>query len=358
MTELLYAASAPVFKLAGQPNGDLGRDLLRLEVEESTAGLKTMRAIVAATSPASEVDGESIYLDGSVLDFGTELEVSLGPGGNERIVFTGVVSAIEALWEEAGLPMVRVFAEDTLMRLRMTRRVRTYEQVGDEDIARAIASEHGLQANVAAPGPTYDVVHQWNKSDLAFLRERARAVEAEIWFDGKLNFATRPNRSGTSVTLVRGNQLIGFEARADLAHQRSKVTVSGYDARDRARIEEETESEAIQAEVTGGTTGVSVLSRALGERVSHRVRETPLVAAEARAWARAEMLRRSRRFVTVLGTTSGTPELVVGSRISLERVGRAFNGGGYYATRVAHSYDVRKGHRTRFEAERPTVNGA
>jgi phage protein D len=90
--------------------------------------------------------------------------------------------------------------------------------------------------------------------------------------------------------------------------------------------------------------------------VSHRVREAPLVDGEATAWAKAEMLRRSRAFVTVVGTTSGTPDLVVSSRVTLDRVGPPFDGDGYYVTRVAHSFDLIDGHRTRFEAERPTVN--
>ncbi len=99
-----------------------------------------------------------------------------------------------------------------------------------------------------------------------------------------------------------------------------------------------------------------MLERAFGERVSYRVRENPLSDGEARDWARAEMLRRSRAFVTVTGTTRGTPALAVGSKLTLERVGAPFEGGGYYATWVCHSYDLTSGYRTHFRAERGTVN--
>ena len=58
--------------------------------------------------------------------------------------------------------------------------------------------------------------------------------------------------------------------------------------------------------------------------MSYRVREVPLVDGEARAWARAEMLRRARGFVTVSGVTRGTPDMVVGSTLTLERVGHPF----------------------------------
>ena len=358
MTEPLYSSSAPVFKVEGQVEPTLARDLVRLDVEETTAGLKTCAARFLAVGPKSGASSEQLeYLDGSKLDFGKKLQVSLGPSGDERIVFTGSISGLEIRFDEGHEPEVTAFAEDALMKLRMTRRAKTYEQMSDADIAAAVANEHGLTPSTAADGPTYDVVQQWNQSDLAFLRERARLVQAELWCeDDTLNFKTRGNRSASSVTLVQGNQLVSIECRADLAHQRTKVTVSGYDAAQRATIEQEAGSDTVQAEVSGGQTGPSVLQRALGERVSSRVREAPLLDGEATAWANAEMLRRSRGFVTVAGTTHGTPDLVVGSRLTLQRVGSPFEGDGYYVTSVRQSYDLRSGLRTRFVAERATVN--
>jgi phage protein D len=229
--------------------------------------------------------------------------------------------------------------------------------MSDADIASQIASEHGLTPRVNADGPTYDVVQQWNQSDLAFLRERALPIQAVVTLDDDtLHFESRTARTGTEITLISGNQLIDVQLRADLAHQRTKVKVSGYDARERDTIDEEAEGSVVQGEVQGGLTGPDVLRRAFGERVSHRVRDVPLTSGEAREWARAEMLRRARGFVTAAGTTNGTPDLVVGSRVSLERVGGPFNGDGYYVTRVRHSYDRGSGFRTHFEAERATVN--
>jgi len=359
MTELLYSSSAPVFSVEGATESVLGRDLLRLDVDESTDGLKTLRAAFLAVGPAPGAATEQLqYLDGSVLDFGKRLAVSLGPPGDERTVFQGLVSALEVDFQEGEQPVVTAFAEDALMRLRMTRRSRTYNDVSDADIARAIASEHSLSADTAVDGPTYDVVQQWNQSDLAFLRARAELVQAEIWIEREtLNFKTRQNRSATTFTLVRGNELIDVRLRADLAHQRSSITVSGFDASARGTIDERAGSDAIQSEIAGGASGVAILERAFGKRPSQRVREAPIEAAEARSWARAEMLRRSRRFVEVAGTTRGTPGMVVGSRLELDGVGAPFDGDGYYVTRVAHSYDLVAGHRTRFHAERPNVNG-
>jgi uncharacterized protein len=358
VTDLLYGATAPVFKVDGAVKGELARDLLRLEVEETTRGLKSCRAFFLAVAGREGASSEQLeYLDGAVVDFGKALEVSIGPTGNERVIFKGEIYGLEASHREGEPPNVTVFAEDKLMRLRMTRRTKTYERMADADIATAIAGEHGLTPDAAADGPTYDRVLQANQSDLAFLRARAERVQAELWCDGDtLNFKTRGNRNGTEVTLVMGNHLLRLDARADLAHQRTKVVVHGYDAQSRKEIEEQAGADAIQAEVTGGRTGPAVLERAFGERVSNLVREVPIVDGEATAWAKAKLLERARSFVTVTGTTRGTPDMVVGSRITLQRVGSPFEGAGYYATRVRHTYDLQDGHRTHFEAERATVN--
>jgi phage protein D len=357
MTSALFESAVPVFQVDDAIKGELARDLRRLEVEETTSGLKTLSARLVGHGPRQGASQEvQLYLDGAILDFGKKLKVALGPEGDQRTVFEGFISALESSFRDGEDPEVVVFAEDRLMRLRMTRRMKTYENVTDADIVQAIASEHGMQAHTDADGPTYDVVQQWNLSDLAFLRERARLLQAEIWFqDDAIYFMTRNKRTATALTLVQGNELIQLDARADLAHQRTSVKLAGYDAAQRDGIEEEAASDAIDAEISGGRTGPAVLEQAFGERISYRVRDVPLADGEARAWARAEMVRRARAFVTVSGVTRGSPDMVVGSALTLQRVGHPFEGAGYYVTWVLQTYDLTNGHRTRFAAERPTV---
>lgn len=354
----LLAATAPVLKMDGTVQADLARDLLRLDIEETTGGLRTLVAHVVGSASRENPTSDVVeYLDGQVVDFGKRLEVSVGPPGNERVVFAGLVSAIEVSFEEGDVPHVTVRAEDELMKLRMSQRSATYRNVSDGDVARTIAGRHGLTPDIAADGPTYDVVQQVNQSDLAFLRERARMVEAEVWaFDGTLHFATRDQRVGTAVTLTRGNELQSVSVRADLAHQCSRVHICGYDARQREAIDAEAPASTVQAEIAGGRTGPETLSRAFGDLEGRSVRDVPLAQAEAQAFAKAEMLRRSRRFVTVCGTTTGTPQLVVGSRVTLARCGRPFDGDGYYVTYVHHMFDLARGLRASFEAERPTLS--
>jgi uncharacterized protein len=291
------------------------------------------------------------------VDVGRSLTVALGPPDGRRSVFDGMISAYEVVLGDAEPPVVVVLAEDALMGLRMTRRSRSYTSVSDADVAAVLAREHGLQADVDVDGPTYDVLHQMNQSDLAFLRERARLVQAELWCTGRtLHFRSRPSRDGTEVALVHGGELISVRLCADLAHQRSEVAVSGYDAEKREVIDERAGPDVVDAEVSGGRTGARAVASAFANSGTRRVREAALTSDEAAGWAKAEMLRRGRRFVTATGTTTGTLDMTVGSRLTLQQVGAPLDGDGYYVTRVRHTFDLRRGLRTRFEAERATLN--
>ena len=142
-------------------------------------------------------------------------------------------------------------------------------------------------------------------------------------------------------TLVKGADLLTARLCADLAHQRTEVVITGYDASAKAVIDERAGSDTINAEISAGRTGPQTVQRALGDSTSIRVREVALTADEAQAWARAEMLRRSRQFVTVAGVTRGSPDMVIGSRLTLSLVGDPFEGDGYYAiTTVAAGVEM------------------
>lgn len=358
MTEAPVATTSPVFLVEEELVRDLARDCVALTVTEGVNGLRTLDArFIAAGAGATGPPGTLLHVDGGTVDLGRRLQVAIGPPQAQRYIFDGHVSGLELVLDDGAPPVAGVLAEDLLMRLRMTRRTRTWKNVTDAEIASGIAREHGLQSDVDADGPRFDVVQQLNQSDLAFLRERARLIQAELWCAGRtLYFHARGSRQATSVTLVRGAELLSVRLRADLAHQRGQVIVTGYDAQQRKVIDERAGPDVVEAEADSGRFGARLVTSALGSSTTLRVREAALTSGEARAWAKAEMLRRARGFVTVHGTTTGTADLVVGSRLDLQGVGQPFEGAGYYVTRICHSFDQRRGFRTAFDAERATLN--
>lgn len=349
-------AARPTIAVDGEVQERLAEDLLTLRVEETTDGLYHCEATLANWGPIGGGEVDFLYLDRETFDFGTEIRIQTLGGTESHTVFEGRVTGLESQVPGTQPPTVVVLAEDRLQDLRMTRRTRTFEDVSDEDVARQIARDHSLKTDLDVDGPTHDVLAQVNQSDLAFLRDRARAVDAEVWVDGDtLRMQARSRRDAGELTLTFGEGLRTFNGRADLAHQQTDFTVSGWDVQAKESIAETADESAIQGEVNGGLSGASALEDALGSRTEQMVHTTPLSTAEARAVAEASFRQHARRFVEGRGVAEGDGRLRVGTQLELLGVGGPFEGDGYMVTQVVHTFDVEDGYRTRFTVQRPYV---
>jgi len=347
------ASAKPMLSIDGQDAPELDTALFELVVAERSDGLA--RAEVAFGNWGT-VDGSSGYtlFDRRKLEFGKRLEVRIA--GTR--VFTGRIMALEGLFPKsgAGNAELLVLAEDKLQDLRMTRRTRSFAQMSDGDVARSLASDHGLRAEINLSGPTHVVLTQVNQSDLAFLRDRARALNAEIWVDDDtLHVAQRPSRnSGAAIALSYGTSLQSFTVRADLAGQRTSLSVSGWSPADKQAVHEEASASVLSSELEGGDGGISILQQVLGARsdsVSHLM---PANADEARGIAEAWLRQLGRRFVCGRGTARPEAQLRVGKHVDLGGVGPMFSGL-YTLTEVSHRFDVAQGLRSEFAVERPAI---
>jgi phage protein D len=352
-----YYASRPTLCIDGQMQTALGDDWLQsLMVEETTLGLFRCEATFLNWGPKDNDIG-FLFFDRRILDFGKTLSIEFGPPGKTNPVFAGRITGLEAHYPPARPPEFLVLAEDRFQDLRMERRTRSFEDVTDADLIRQIASEHGLTAEVDVDGPTYRVLAQVNQSDLAFLRERAAAIDAELWVDNRtLYVQARSRRNAGQVSFTYGQNLLEFTVLADLAHQRTSVRVSGWDVANKQAIDVEAGEGVIRAELNGGSSGSRVLAQALAERHERIVSAVPLSQQEAETMAQVRYRNRARSFVRSTGVVDGNVRLRVGTTIELAGLGPFFDGP-YYVTLARHTFDLRDGYRTTFEAERPAIGG-
>jgi phage protein D len=340
--------STPTFTVDGEAKAQLSDDLLSLTISENTEGLYRCEATFTNWGNKDQKI-DFLYFGRDVLEFGKTLEVKVGTG----TLFTGRIMAIEAHFLEGRPPEVTVLAEDRFQDLRMTRRTRTFVDSSDADVIRQIASDHGLQADVNVDGPVHKVLAQTNLSDLAFMRERARAVDAEIWMNGRTLLAKpHNNRNGGTVSLSYGNQLRAFSVSADLARQCTAVSVSGWDVSAKNGLALEAAESAIRGELNGDASGASILKSKFGERKQAVAHTVPLSSAEAKTEAEAIFRQISRRFVTGTGIAQTVPELRVGAFLDVTNVGPLFDGK-YYLSESQHLFDRTAGLRTKLTVERP-----
>jgi hypothetical protein len=349
----LYAAR-PIFKVDATERPALGAGVLALTVEETTAGLSRCEATFTNWGPTGDGAG-FLHFDRQVLEFGKSIVVDAGAGQAAGTIFDGRISALEGRYLHQRPPEVLVYAEDRLQDLRMTRRTRTFQEVTDADLFQQIASQHSLQASVDVNGPTHKIIAQVNQSDLALLRERARANDAEVWIDGKtLHVQSRARRQTGDLALTYGEGLHEFAVTADLASQASGFTVTGWDVSGKQKISHRASSSVIAGEAGNDRVGSGILDQAIGTREQQVVHALPLTSDEAQAAAEAYYRRSARQFVTGHGVAEGDARLRVGTRLTLSGLGKLFEGK-YYVTRVRHTFDTERGFRTAFAVERPGV---
>jgi phage protein D len=342
-----YQPARPTIAVGGQDDPVLADRLLGLLIVENVEGLYRCEALFGNWGPRNG-SVSYLYLDRKVFDFGKAFRVKLG----QDTLFEGRIMGLEAHYPNGSSPQLTVLAEDRFQDLRMRRRTRSFADVSDEAVMWQIAGEHGLAANVHVPGPTQKLLAQVNQSDLAFLRERARALGAEVWMEGKtLRAELRTRRQGGTFRMAYGKELREFSVLADLAGQRSSVAVSGWDVRGKAALHYEAGDSVLSGELNGDASGASILTAALGARKESLVHTVPVTSQEAQAEAEAFFRMSARRFVTGRGVAEIDSRLRVGNQVDLQGLGSLFDGK-YYLAEVRHMLEATHGFRTEFTAER------
>lgn len=340
-------ASRPKIEVAGTESSSLTGGLLRMRVRENVHGLSNCELEFGNWGPNGD-SSDFLFFDKKLLDFGKEINITLA----DKSLFKGKVTGIEARFPQGNSPSIVVLAEDRFQDLRMTRRTRTFSDVTDSDVFSQIASDHGLTPSVSVIGGSHKVLAQLNQSDLAFMRERVRALDAELWMvDSTLSVKPRADRGGTPVTLTYGKELREFRVLADLALQATSLEVSGWDVSGKSALKEKADDSVVSGELAGGDSGPSLLSSAFGDRKDSVANSVPQTSDEARARAEALLKRRARRFVVGHGTAETRPELKVGATVKLAGLGPLFQGD-FYVSETNHMFDGAQGMRTEFEVER------
>jgi len=338
----------PRIVVAGSDVPALADGLLSLVVAEDTQGLYRCEAGFGNWgTKANAVD--FLYYDRKTIDFGKPFQVKV----DADVIFDGRVMALEGHFPRDSAPQLVLLAEDRFQDLRMTRRSRSFADITDTGVFNQIASEHGLTPKVKVQGPKHRVLAQVNQSDLAFsprARPRDRRRSLGQWHDAPRPVAHRPRRRAVPDRIP--GKLREFSVLADLAHQRTSVTVGGWDVARKTAIAHKADDSLIAGELHGDVSGASVLTKAVGARKEALAHTAPVNDQEAQAEAESYFKMNARRFVTARGLADLDSRLRAGNFVSIQGVGPLFSGK-YYLTSVKHLFDGIFGLRTEFTAERP-----
>jgi uncharacterized protein len=217
-----------------------------------------------------------------------------------------------------------------------------------------VAQRAGLRPNIAGFDERLGPQMQLNESDLAFLRRLLREYDGDLQVSGdELQVAPRAQVQRDRVPLVMFGQLGRARVTADLAHQVTGVTVTGWDSEAAQRLSRSSRGRSLGP--GGGRTGAELLDATLGARSEHLGHLPIATDAEARVVADTAFDRRARRFVLLEGTSDGNPGLRVGVHVEVRGISPRFDNT-FYVTKTCHRYD-RRGYMTDFEAECAFLGG-
>ena len=347
--DTLIFVATPTIKIDGQDHERANALMIGLTMTERDGGMSALE--LRLTNFASDTGGaaQPVFTGDDAIELGATIEVSAGETSNQQPIFKGKVTALEAELSESDAPQLVVLAEDALQQARMTRRTKVYESVSISDLVNQIAPNLGLSADVASIGDEATTQVQLNESDLAFLRRVLDRNDCDMQIaDGQIKVTKRGDRQRGSVRLLMNQEIRRARVVADLAHQVSSVTVSGWD---------ETQGQRVSATSSGtsfgpgsGRKGSEILAQTVGDRAEHVGHLTAVTNSEAQAIADAAFNERARRFISVEATTEGNATLRVGTHVELVGLGAHFDNT-YLVTSTSHQFDLENGYRTSFEAE-------
>jgi uncharacterized protein len=344
-------SARPVIAVEGRDQAALTAGLVNLLIVENATGLYRCEALFGNWDASAGY----LFLDRRLLDFGKAFKVKLN-ADDRSTIFEGRMMGIEAVFPEGSAPRTLcVLAEDRLQDLRMTRRTRTFSDVSDADVFRRIANDHSLTPELDVNGTTHKLVAQVNQSDLAFVRERARAIDAEVWVSNNTLFVKSHTARGRDSLQLRypSQALRAFSVMADLAQQRTSVAATGWDVAGKQMLKQEATEQSLRSELGNDEGGASILRARIGERKECLAHTVPLTSDEARAEAESYFKLGARRFVVGRGVAQTDERLRVGNRVEIDGVGTLFNGK-YAFSEVRHRFDG-AGLRTEFVAERAGI---
>ncbi len=349
LSEMAVYRARPTVRIESEEYPMVSELISKMEMTEREGGMSALELRVSNLASDTRGNADLAFEDDRILKLGAKIQIYGGDEDAPREIFQGAITGLEAEFPSDGPPELIVLAEDVFQQARMGRRTKVHEDVTIAGLANDLASALSLTPTVTGFTDSIGTQIQLNESDLAFLRRLLARYDGDMQVVGtELHVSPRGEVQRGTLELELHSQLRRARVLADLAHQVTEVTVSGWDHVQGQRVKGT--SRGAHAGPGAGRKGSQLLSDTLGERSEHVGHLPVTTAEEAQALADAVFDCRARRFVRVDATSEGNPSLRVGAHVTLTGMGRRFDNT-YYVVGAHHRYDLRRGYETDFTAE-------
>lgn len=349
LSDLSVYIARPTVRVDSKEYPKVSELILAMEMTEREGGMSSLELRVSNIASDPEGNSDLAFEDDKVLKLGAKIAMYSGDESSPKEIFQGMITGLEADYREDAPPELVVLAEDMFQQARMARRTRVHENVSISDLASDLAGKLSLTPVITGFTAGTGTQVQLDESDLAFLRRILARYDGDLQVVGnEMHVSPRKDVQRGTVDLEMNKQLRRARVLADLAHQVTEVTVSGWDAIQGQRVTGT--SRGANLKPGNGRTGSQILSDSIGERSEHIGHLAATTGDEAQALADAAFDHRARRFVCVEATAEGNAALRVGTHVKLSGLSRRFDNT-YYVVYARHRYDLARGYETDFTAE-------
>jgi uncharacterized protein involved in type VI secretion and phage assembly len=256
------------------------------------------------------------------------IKLAKAVGGTPGDVFDGEITSIEAEFGSrpgGSAPVLElvVTAHDRSHRMHRRTTTRTFRQTTVTDVARKMASEHGVKVGKLATlkGGAAEERHQVGETDWAFLSRLVTLHGGELDVAaGALHVIDPSTPKAAAAELVYGETLERFRPRVSSLGQAATVNVRGWDVKKKSAIAKTGTPKASttvqDSSVNGAVSGSNVL-----------VATAPIsTAAEGDAAATAIAMHLGHERVQAEAVAQGDPLLLAGEYVKISGVGKRFGG--------------------------------
>jgi phage protein D len=297
---------------------------------------------------------DPLSVQGVKTDIGTEVEIWLGGAGDKEPtdLFKGEITALEPNFASDGIRLV-VSGYDRAHRLHRGRKTRTYQKMTTSDIAKKLAGEAKLSAQVDTTTIKHEFVQQNNETDWEFLQRLASMGDYEAFVDGlKLVFRkVTPVTPPAPLELEYGIAderstavfLHSFYPRATAAQGVKEVLVRSWDPQRKQAI-------VGKARVAQNGSKIGITRDEAAKpfpTTSLTVADAPVsTLEEATELATSVASYLGHAFVGAYGTCDGNPRVRAGTLLKIKGLGAEFSGT-YRCSATTHVFGG--GYSTSFE---------
>jgi len=340
----------------GKELHERGSDFLSVQFKDSIKDLSGFELTLNNWDDGGEGGRPGFkYSDGdTLLDLGKQVEIFLGYADDSRLtrMIVGEITAMDPQFPSGGAPTITVRGFDRLSRWRNRPKSTTWEDLTDAEIAEKIAAQNKMKCQADKTSPKNPSVPQDNKDDIAFLLERAKRLNFEVFVrDDVLLFRAPTETEDPEVSLAWGTSLVSFSPSLTMARQISKVTVRCWHPSEGRLIEKTVDRSKLAALTDKGKDGGKILEEQFGEGKEEVISAEGVQSDEdAEKLATSVLVRSSYTFVTGSAQTFGDPKIRAGKTIRLAKLGKRFDGK-YYVTESTHRLD-QSGYTTTFSVRK------